>query len=87
MTTVFHAWNNLLEEKMSKIETSINNIKSDFHTVQDEFKNDIMSLNITKYMTKTELSKVNCVLKEIDSSQHLLGEKYENEKEKVNNNK
>ena len=87
MTTIFHAWNNLLEEeKMSKIETSIN-IKSDFHTVQDEFKNDIMSLNITKYMTKTELSKVNCVLKEIDSSQHLLGEKYENEKEKVNNNK
>ena len=87
MTTVFHAWNNLLEEKMSKIETRINNIKSDFHTVQDEFKNDIMSLNITKYMTKTELSKVNCVLKEIDSSQHLLGEKYENKKEKVNNNK
>ena len=87
MTTVFHAWNNLLEEKMSKIETRINNIKSDFHTVQDEFKNDIMSLNITKYMTRTELSKVNCVLKEIDSSQHLLGEKYENKKEKVNNNK
>ena len=87
MTTVFHAWNNLLEEKMSKIETRINNIKSDFHTVQDEFKNDIMSLHITKYMTKTELSKVNCVLKEIDSSQHLLGEKYENKKEKVNNNK
>ena len=40
--------------------------------------------NITKDNTETELSKINRVLKEFDSSQHFLGEKYESQKEKIN---
>ena len=40
--------------------------------------------NITKDNTEIELSKINRVLKEFDSSQHFLGEKYESQKEKIN---
>ena len=73
---------------MSKIESSINNIKNDINTVQDDLKNNINNLRkdlyITKNKTETELSKINRVLKEFDSSQHFLGGKYESQKEKIN---
>ena len=39
-------------------------------------------LNITKHNTETELSKINWVLKESDSSQHFFGAKYEKQKER-----
>ena len=73
---------------MSKIKSSINNIKNDINTVQDDLKNNINNLRkdlyITKNKTETELSKINRVLKEFDSSQHFLGGKYESQKEKIN---
>ena len=73
---------------MSKIKSSINNIKNDINTVQDDLKNNINNLRkdlyITKNKTETELSKINRVLKEFDSSQHFLGGKYKSQKEKIN---
>ena len=73
---------------MSKIKSSINNIKNDINTVQDDLKNNINNLRkdlyITKNKTETELSKINRVLKEFDGSQHFLGGKYESQKEKIN---
>ena len=78
MQKLFEKINTLLEEKISKIVSSINNIKSDINTVKGNLKNDINNLrndlNITEDMTKTELSKVNRVLKEVDSSQHFISE-------------
>ena len=57
------------KKKMSKIESSINNIKSDINTVRDDLKNDINNLrkdlNITKDKTEIELSKINPVLKDL----------------------
>ena len=78
MRKLFEKINTLPEEKISKIVSSINNIKSDINTVKGNLKNDINNLrndlNITEDMTKTELSKVNRVLKEVDSSQHFISE-------------
>ena len=88
MQKLFEKTNTLLEDKMSKIKSSINSIKNDINTVGDDLKNDINNLrkdlNITKDKTKTELNQINRVLKEFDSSQHFLGEKYESQKEKIN---
>ena len=59
-------------------------IKYDINTVSDNLKNDINNLrtdlNITK--DKTELNKINQVLKEFDSSHHFHGDKSENFKKK-----
>ena len=64
----------------------MNSIKNDINTVRDDLKNNINNLrkdlNITKDKTKTELNQINRVLKELDSSQDFLGEKYESQKEK-----
>ena len=88
MQKLFEQTNTLLEDKMNKVESSINNIKNAINTVRDDLKNDINNLrkdlNITNGKTETELSKINIVLKEFDSSQHFLGEKYESQKEKIN---
>ena len=86
MEKLFEKTNTLLEDKMSKVELSIHSIKNDINTVQDDLKYNINNLrkdlNITKDQTETELSKIDQVLKEFDCSQHLVGEKYENQKEK-----
>ena len=78
MRKLFEKINTLPEEKISKIVSSINNIKSDINTVKVNLKNDINNLrndlNITEDKTKTELSQVNRVLKEVDSSQHFISE-------------
>ena len=57
-------------------------LTNDINTVWDDLKNDIN--NLRKDKTQTELNKINGVLKEFDSSQHFLGEKYESQKEKMN---
>ena len=55
---------------MSKIESSINSIRSDINTVWIDLKNDINNLrkdlNITKDKTKTELRRIHWILKEVD---------------------
>ena len=43
------------------------NLKNDINNLRNDLK-------ITEDMTKTELSKVNRVLKEVDSSQHFISE-------------
>ena len=47
---------------MSKIESSITNIKNNINTMRDDLKNDINNLgkdlNIAKDKTKTELSQI-----------------------------
>ena len=77
------------KKKILKLKQALNNIKIDLHTERHELKNNINNskkdFNIKKDMTKTELSKINGVLKEVDSSQYFLAEKYENQKEKINN--
>ena len=89
MEKLFEKTNTLLEDKMSEIELSIHSIKNDINTVQDDLKYNINNLrkdlNITKDQTEIELSKIDQVLREFDCSQHLVGEKYENQKEKINN--
>ena len=68
---------------MSKIESSINSIRSDINTVWIDLKNDINNLrkdlNITKDKTETELSRINWILKEVDR-QHFWWEIWKSER-------
>ena len=73
--------NEILDEKLNKVSEKLSTIETIIRTKINQIKEDI---NNVKYSNQVEFNKINQKVGSIEDSQHLISEKFEKQKQKIN---